>query len=73
MIRVVETGKTRTAIMLLTNTMVDVPVMAKTAQMRNISAYQRGVFRGGISLGAIHRCRNVLAPLCSCCGVSFFP
>jgi hypothetical protein len=38
--------------------MVDVPVMANTVQRRAISPYHLGVQRGGISFGAIHRCKN---------------
>lgn len=38
----------------LTSTIVDVPEMAKTVQIRVISPYQRNVHRGGISVGPIH-------------------
>eukprot|EP00551_Chaetoceros_affinis_P019598 CAMPEP_0203741892 /NCGR_PEP_ID=MMETSP0092-20131115/55423_1 /ASSEMBLY_ACC=CAM_ASM_001090 /TAXON_ID=426623 /ORGANISM="Chaetoceros affinis, Strain CCMP159" /LENGTH=145 /DNA_ID=CAMNT_0050628835 /DNA_START=303 /DNA_END=741 /DNA_ORIENTATION=+ len=40
--------------------MVLLPVMANTVQSNVISAYQRSVPRGGISLGPIHRWRNVV-------------
>lgn len=43
-----------------TNTMVDDPVTAKTVQIKTISRYQAKVWRGGISLGSMNRCKNVL-------------
>jgi hypothetical protein len=39
--------------------MVEVPVIPKTVQINAISAYHRGVFRGGMGLGARNLCRNV--------------
>ena len=41
-------------------TIVLVPVMANTVQRSVISAYHLSVPRGGISLGPMYRCRNVV-------------
>jgi len=43
----------------LTRTIEPEPVIAKTVQTKTISRYHANVPRGGISLGAIHRCQNV--------------
>jgi len=40
--------------------MVEVPVIPKTVQINAISAYHRGVFRGGMALGARNLCRNAV-------------
>lgn len=44
-----------------TNTIVDVPVIAKTVQISTISPYQASVPRGGISLGPRNLCRKVFS------------
>lgn len=53
-------------IWILTMTIVEVPVTANTVQINTISAYHFNVPLGGISLGAIQRCKTeplALSPL----------